>query len=792
MSLPDFGIDPALLAPMGSAAPTAPASPADPLASAIEALLASGANFGPQQPAYEPGGYQSDNLAQPDWSHRVPVQNRPDYNPTASELPDGWDSAVSAQPVHLSDQNVTLTGQQAGSAQGDANAAGQYRRNVLADPNEPVAPGDIEGQYVREQQSLQAVGDAKMAHAMADMAAEKERAERVATAHVDSAAETQKANQDFQVAREAAQVKADADTQAWMMEYTTKAQQEPNPDRWWDNRSGLAKALWAMSLVFGSAYAATTPGAQNVALQMVQDNIQQDIALQKHRLTQELDALKLKGSTVKERNLRNLTDMTDDHTMEMGRLQTLKQAYLARAAAPGQAGMQAGMAGALAFFAEKELGVASRKTGSAVQIEDARLQRDHSSRLQSIAQGHAMRMQNDAQAHDWGKQSREIAKDYDLAQAAAKAAAAKSQGEAMKDVHGVSASLGARMVGSPLSQELGTPDVQVDKLNHPKMSAIFEVANRRYENLRKVAEAMDKGNFVDRMLSGDATLRAAATELGYTTAKELDPQGRLSDQDVIFGSAVSLGYNPTDGKLDVIRFAQNHDGIRKMLDQQMRDMPGRVSKQASTYLNSNLVGKDARIAWAPQDLTVEKPVDPNASEAYGLSSPTAPKDVADFRAKRNAEDADPRFRGRHLPEYDQGAVEKFKTATQGMSPSEVKAAAKKAIKDYADSWSGTPKGDEVTTRLAIHAEAEIVSKVAEKAVKALQTSAERLGSSRGFGDKARPTLADVTEAANRGDRPITQGADEIEKALKVAQEAYDKARALKSKNHENFRPRLPR
>jgi hypothetical protein len=383
MPAPDFGIDPALLAPM---APQ-PAA-VDPLQAAIDALLASGATVGPVNPALYSGSPQSTDL------EPLPMDPHP-VDPYPSQPTAQYDE--SGRQIHgrlLPEGSVTVTGQQrtpTSAAQDNAIRAQNYqtaRSAELADPNFQPGASDVEGWSAREGHDLRGAAEAKAQEAAAAHAAAQELAQRTADAHLTAADEMSAANNAHQVARKAEEARIDADMAAWHQEYAQKAAQEPNPDRWWDNRSDLGKALWGLGMVFGAGYVALTPGAQNVALGMAMDAIKQDVAIQKERLARELEASKMKGAIIEKRGARNLTDLADDHTMVLGRLEVLRQAHIARAAAPGAAGLKAGLAQAESWFANEVMRVSAARRNDAIQISQADLGRRHATTMQSIRLKH--------------------------------------------------------------------------------------------------------------------------------------------------------------------------------------------------------------------------------------------------------------------------------------------------------------------------------------------------------------------------------------------------------------------
>jgi hypothetical protein len=314
------------------------------------------------------------------------------------------------------------------------------------------------------------------------------------------------------------------------------------------------------------------------------------------------------------------------------------------------------------------------------------------------------------------------------------------------------------------------------------MRSLFDVANQRYDDLKRIKTAIEDGSFVGRILGGDAEMRAIASRLKYTTAAEYGQVGHgLSDKDVSMMSSINLGYDPTGNVIDQARFAQNTPEILKMIDTELRSMPDKVSKQASTFLDTNLVGDKARILYTPQQVTKEAPEAQNATQVFqgaGLSqAPAAPADVSDFE-RRKALEAEPMFKGRELPAYDQGKVAEFATSAQGLSPEYIRKLAENTLKDLSDNkdpWAGKVDQGALTTRLAIESARDKAVKEAEAKVKALRSASDTLGFMEGLRGMPKPTTQDIAGMATR-DVGLTDAPDAVEAALKAAEAAYERGR----------------
>lgn len=253
-----FGIDESLLAAPLQPPALQPAPATDPIAAALAALQATGMSVGPINPSVFGGGPHDTDLEPlpQDPAGPPPVQNTPDFPIRPTDVPPGWEGLVQpGPPSHLPPGHPTSV-----FARSPAEEAARQRQLQLDDPGVPLAPNDVAGATYREDRALEAAGNAKARELVSGLAAQNDIAERTAKVFTDAAHDMEVEDSLYQQQRAAAQHEADAETAAWMQEYTDLAAKEPNPDWWWENRSGLGKALWALGLIFGAAHTAITPG----------------------------------------------------------------------------------------------------------------------------------------------------------------------------------------------------------------------------------------------------------------------------------------------------------------------------------------------------------------------------------------------------------------------------------------------------------------------------------------------------------------------------------------------------
>lgn len=781
-NLPDFGIDPALLA---GAAP--PPQPLDLLGAAIAALQASGAQ--PQSPPvpslFGTGPHDTDLEALPP----EPALADP-YASTPTAQYDA--SGKQIHGVQLPPGSVTVTGQQRMPTPGQ-DAARQHAIDV-ADPNVPLRPDDVMGQTSREGMALASAGDARSNQATAEYNAETARADRVVRATEQGVAEQARLDQLYQQGRMAAEAKADADTGAWMQKYTEMAAQEPNPGRWFENQGTVGKALWGLGLLFGAANTAITPGAQNVILGMVRQNIRDDMAEQRARLDKSLAALKMQGQVVDQRNLRNLTDLTDDHTMELGRLAALRQAYIARAQAPGSQDLQAGLAAADTWFADETLKVATSRRQSAVEMENARLQRQFQAGQNSLNR----KLQFDMQ-------TREIAKDYDLA---ALSASAKLKGEdAHKGEVRISPQAGALVVDAKTGKPVGDAGDEGalwinEKLEPAKVQGMITAASQEAADLQQLYSALnDESSWASIIAGTNVEAQQALARLQKSRAAEAGGLGRMTDKDmeIVVKDIQGLG---NGNALDRTRLAAMKSEVLGAVQRTMETHKKEVDNRLSSYAPPG-----TRIDWSPKNLapTEMKALTPDEQIAQLGGTPKArplarnPEELKQQRERG----VDPRLTGPQAAGQYSTAVQNLEASMYGSSPAHIKALAEAALNTVtprqADPWNpdaalggGKPnKGSEFARDAYIPSVVQPALEEAEKREKALVQALANGAVGKGFAsdiashlpgtsatdrwkqhkpvlptrDEVKSYAATEYEFTNLDDTDVDHIIDEVEKAL---------------------------
>jgi hypothetical protein len=637
----------------------------------------------------------------------------------------------------------------------------------------PAAPTTVAASDAQLNDEVSNAGRTAQAAAEKQLAADTARAQRQADTAQHSADATLVIQNDTRRARDLANAQADAETAAWLDQLTAQAKKEPNPTRYWDNLGGFGAAMWAISLLAGAGYAALTPGAGNAAMVMLDKEIDKDVALQQQRLERELTALKQRGLTMKERQARKATDLADDHTMRLTRIQALERAWMARDTVPGDLDAQAAKANAAALFQQVKLPYIEKRNTQLRAEKNAAIDRQHDMRMQGARLAHAKAMQDDAQAHDEKTAATKFGYDLALSPVSAGATGPGNYNPVGKDGVPVYAELQSRTGadGAPQVSLVGPNEKPVrdgtvrfarDGKSFEKANVTIKTADELYDHLVSIRSKLsDVGPGAALTGVRAAELNAELQAAGYAVAQlEND---RVTDKD--FSSAVAqiVGFDPNGGWLSRAKFANDRDGVLKNLDHLIETHHKKVEAGLQQFNDAAINGQGTKILYRPADLKPDaRPAEETSADVRGDgplrsaslpgASPTrraAPvTSPADYEKRLAAGKAD--AEQTTLPAHDEGVVRKFLDQASKRGPETVRAAAAKALADVdtkiakltaemdadtrlaTDPWSGIPtdeqnakfdaKSAELTKLLETKAILKPVTVAAEK--KAAETLAK--------------------------------------------------------------------
>lgn len=711
------------------------------------------------------------------------------------------------------DRQKAISGQEPGvystTADGPVDATG----TAGYDPNDP---GYIPNQQPRNTAEATAQAETSASQAAAAMArqedlkvqASRAMQERMAAAYERSAKDMAELNNNWANEQAAISAKADASTATWLQDMADQATREPNPSRWWNHQGGLGRALWGLSMAFGGLKAGLY-GGQNAALEMVQQEIDKDVARQGKRIEREGEALKLRGSAIKEKAARDSELARDRHTASMTRLMSLERAYVARATAPGDLDAQAAKAAAQTWFAQNKASRAEQyrqehkaadeqRARERFQAGQAAIERKFRADQAAIARQHKIDMENLQFGHKLALSPVEVG--------GSSALGAPGQPSGVnKDGIPVAYEMASRptadggiqvALGDASGKKVGEGVVKF------KDRETWEAANKAVANADEMYDSMValrdklKSGAVGVSVAGvgvmDPEVEALVKKLGYTIAQSQNKQ--VTDKDYSAGVSQAIGFDPDGNWLQRGKFAAKQDEVVKYLDQAIKNHHKAVEQGLQQFNNGAVNGHDSRILYRPETLRTPDVPQQNAREIEGKPPVTASPDIVDRSVDRvepvkGAKDYQERVaqeaagtgeaRGALLPDHDRDAVNTVIDSAKFRGPAAIRAKASavldsiqkdidKAIQESrnaSDPWYVGPRADKAALDKRISRDIEtstIVESVSKDLEKKAQAALDRFRNrAELFGGK----FSDATLRKMARDEGITD-ATEVEDLIK--------------------------
>lgn len=590
----------------------------------------------------------------------------PDMAPAPAPRPD-----VSVAPSQLSP-----------SMQGGMAAA-------QAAPQDPYAPG-APGQYPTTIQQA----DARVEQEANTLQTMQTDADQKA---MDAKAGHQKALADFydQDARDQAteavshehniaQISArnDFEQAQWLQEQGDLAKKEPNPHRYWENASGLSKALWALGIISGAGYVALTPGAQNAALRMYDDEVNRDVALQEARLKRETALGELKGKVMESRHARNLTDEKDRYARLYQRHMAVERAFTARNDMPSDLDAAAKKQAGIAHIQETyKFPLAQQRRTERFQTDRAVEDRRHAASMQANSQKFTAdqnKLDRDAQMARLNRQG-----EIDLDKAPVSMSLGQSAGSARNP---------RNKDGEPMYRELqsgpGTGVVLMGRDGKPaqgdgimffrkedrdqweKAGHVVEAANNTYTARKRLREELAKLDPADRALNAvtgptSPVINALIEEAGYGKASE---QNKIvTDKDKSSGVQQVIGFDANGNWLQRGKFNAKIDDVIAKIDDDLNAMPTIVNNQVGAYNAGELNGHGSKLIWSPKFLRGPEVEERSQDDIRGKTKEVVPVPGAytvDNYAKGQARKADEKASS-PLPEHDPSFIKAIISNVEG-------------------------------------------------------------------------------------------------------------------------------
>ncbi len=487
------------------------------------------------------------------------------------------------------------------------------------------AYADVKGATGLEQEAFDETVRANDELLQATVDAQRAVADRKVQVSFDYAKALGVADQQYQTSRAAARAEAEAETASWMRDMERKAKEEPAPGRWWANQSSNGKALWLMSLAFGSV-AASSGHHQNVALKMIDQEIESDIFEQRARMAREMDVLKLKGPQIDKRLAAKLADANDDHTMLVQRWGAIERGLLEQAMAPGPESRRLAAAQGAQYAGQKRLEIAGQRVTRTMAERENRLQRGFQATQNELNR----QLQRDlAQVELQGKLAN------------AKAAAAPKPLET-RSVHPTTT--GIRVVnskGEPIGPAGGA--LRITEANEKTARDLAAAASEKYDAFQRVISHLASDEDVDDLLRRDPQFQSDLVKIAYQESKELDPRAIVTDKDFAAGMRSMLGadFDSIKGRLAITTgIGANQGKIKEFLEKKVRDYPKHVSTRLGALIDPQIPGyesEDIQVIWSPQSTEVAAPGTGSAGATnakYGIQGSVALpiKSVSDLEA----------------------------------------------------------------------------------------------------------------------------------------------------------------
>ena len=584
-------------------------------------------------------------------------------------FPTGWLSPADRASAAAALDNLSGKAAPDAPAQPAAPADGPDLGDMSDDYARRVGYGDVVGAQEAANTAQGNLGASETAQAKAELEAKASHENAKATAAEKYAADLTKANQDYETRREAAHKAAAAETAAWMQDLDHKAAEEPSPGRWWENTSNFGKAMWLASLAFGSA--AVAHGAKsNVALDMMDEVIKEDIQSQKDRIARQMDTLRQRGQVMREDQKERLSDLTDDHTMAVSRYNAILQAAQARAEVTNSKDEASALAKVRTLMD-------TRKAAAATESLKERTQE----RLNTAQQGHATAMENLRFQHQ--KELKQMEEDAALA---AKLLTAGGKGEGLP----VAAATGISVV-----DRAG----KVRQASFPKEAA--SVVQKISENVPLEAKTLREAEDALRHASRESLLLAkhgGDPELMSKIYSVLDPiiqqtagMSGLSRQGAREAIAAQVfGVKDMFGLKEAI--VENPNKIADVLKRRREDLQSVSEAKLNAILGADL-GPNERIVYSIPDVGAATPSESTGADVKANmlatepgSGQAAPESTTKVVHPRTADEVRERKATGDLPALPgelNSMVERRITGMDIVSPDTVKRAAKLALDDIA-------------------------------------------------------------------------------------------------------------
>lgn len=542
----------------------------------------------------------------------------------------------------------------------------------------PAQPTSASQAGQQESQSLQDYATATSGYAQATTDAATAAAQREADAVNQYNDTADKARSEHQGIYDAYARKADQEAADWVQEQQALANAKSDPHHYFHSRVGFQKVAWIVSLISG-ALAAGADQSKNVALKMLQTEMDNDLQQQNVEHQRKESALRLKGQAMDSRHARGLGGIKDRESAMIQRLTGVEKYLMAKAKVPGPEAQRAAYFQTAQLIADKKMGLVEKRVEQFHANARAAAQRSVDySRIKEDRRQADQRLD-----YDKKKLLIDTQKDYDLAQMTLDGKlAAKGNG----DMRTLPASTGYRLVG-PNGE---TQEITVNKEQYESVARVASTYSNQATAVGKLRTALAKSDTSGWMLRNDAELVSAIEEAVGPVAKALNGgSGAMSDKDSARGYKDVLGVDPQSFIAQLK--GPNREEMLKLLDKRIAELPGKAAQEIAIQSGVSMP-KGFKIAYTPNDLAAKDAPTPGADDAaaaIGIKV-QGPPHPATTEAYREAAKTDREYGAGTavppLPADLDKIVSNVSTVmtTQPKRVNEAAEAAERALNDYAN------------------------------------------------------------------------------------------------------------
>lgn len=555
--------------------------------------------------------------------------------------------------------------------------------------------GDLGGALGNENNALSNENTAAKDAATAKYLSDKAKSDRVNQVNTDYVNAQAKADIEYQANRDLAHKTAAAETASWMKDMDKKAAEEPQSGRWWSSQSGFSKAMWLLSLAFSSK-AAMTPGVKNVAFEMLNAEMDHDVADQKEIKAKQLDILKSKGAKLDEQQKQKLSDMQDNHTQRLGRINALLAANTVKANSTDDKDLKAQYSAIDDHLNQEKVNIAIKRADQATAERMKTVEEQHANARQYITMAHAEKMQKS----QFEQQTKEKEMDRDLRRdlaneaLAAKLAAAEAKNKSKENEFEFAGGPGQSGVVVTSKDETGKPinyNLSVPKELAKESSDIVQNGQAKVVALSAFRDALKKGDMPYGTFTNDIEARQALKAIADPAIRQMS--GRFNKDTVKEVQEYIVGEDPTS-ILGRIKGGSKED-IIKLLDKEIQEAPGAIKQRLQAIPGSNLAkDPNATISFTTPDtrgpgdheMTGDEKIEAATGKAAPVVELKSPEDVKQFSNEAQAA----------LPTDLKSIVDDVQSKMgEGHSETNVKSIHDKAVKAI-DEWKSTHDNTKAT------------------------------------------------------------------------------------------------